>query len=151
MIKAIGLGAATALLFTAMAGAAQMQPSDELSAETSLTGSVGDPVEGRKVFADRKLGNCLACHAVSDMSDQLFHGDVGPTLDGVANRYAPEQLRAIVVNSKEMFGDQTIMPGFYTLKVGVDVADEFQGERILTAQQVEDVVAYLTTLTKDPN
>lgn len=112
----------------------------------SLTGSAGDPVAGREAFADRKLGNCLACHVNADLADQLFHGEVGPPLDGVADRWTPEQLRAIIVNSKEVFGEQTIMPGFYTLDVGKDVAEKFAGQTILTGEQVEDIVAYLTTL-----
>lgn len=102
--------------------------------------------EGRKAFADRKLGNCLACHANSDLSEQLFHGEVGPPLDGVAERWTPEELRAIVINSKVVFGEQTVMPGFYSLDLGKDVAKDFQGKTILTAAQVESIVAYLATL-----
>lgn len=119
---------------------------DGMSVPESLTGEAGDPAAGRKAMADRKLGNCLACHTVSEMSDQPFQGNVGPSLDGVASRWEPETLRAIVVNAKHIFGDQTIMPGFYTLDVGVDVAEQFQGETILSAQDVENVVAYLMTL-----
>ncbi len=119
---------------------------DNLRIENSLSGSPGDAVEGRKTFADRKLGNCLACHANSDLSGQLFHGDVGPSLNGVAGRWKPEQLRTIVVNAKEVFTDRTIMPGFYSLDVGENVREDLIGKTILTAQQVEDVVAYLTTL-----
>lgn len=112
----------------------------------SLTGQPGDAANGRKVFADRKLGNCLACHSNADLNDQLFHGEVGPVLDGVANRFDEQQLRTIVVNAKKMFTDLTVMPGFYSLEVGADVAEQFVGKTILTAQQVEDVVAYLGTL-----
>jgi sulfur-oxidizing protein SoxX len=112
----------------------------------SLTGAAGKVADGRKFFADRKLGNCLACHANSDMSEQLFHGDVGPSLDGVAERWSPEQLRAIVVNSKAVFGDQTVMPGFYSLDVGKDVTKDLVGKTILTADEVESIVAYLGTL-----
>lgn len=111
-----------------------------------VSDAAANPADGRKFFADRKLGNCLACHANSDMSDQLFHGEVGPPLDGVAERWSPEQLRAIVVNSKAVFGEQTVMPGFYSLEVGKNVAKDFQGKTILTAEQVESIVAYLATL-----
>jgi sulfur-oxidizing protein SoxX len=112
----------------------------------SLTGKPGDVAEGRKAFANRKLGNCLACHANSDMSEQLFHGEVGPPLDGVASRWSEEQLRAIVVNSKAVFGEQTVMPGFYSLDVGKHVRKDLIGKTILTAEQVESIVAYLGTL-----
>lgn len=111
-----------------------------------LTGKAGDPVAGRKYFADRRLGNCLACHANKDMSAQLFHGEVGPPMDGVAERWKPEQLRAIVVNSKAVFGPDTVMPGFYSLEVGKDVRKDLVGKTILTAEQVEGIIAYLSTL-----
>ena len=112
----------------------------------SLTGSKGDPAAGKKYFVNKKLGNCLACHANKDMSNQLFHGDVGPSLDGVATRWKPEQLRAILVNSKAVFGKDTVMPGFYSLEVGKHVRKDLVGKTILTAEQVEAIVAYLSTL-----
>jgi sulfur-oxidizing protein SoxX len=112
----------------------------------SVSGNAGDAANGAGVFKNKKLGNCLACHANSDMKNELFHGEVGPSLDGVADRYSVDQLRAIVANSKEVFGDQTVMPGFYTLNVGKNPAKEFVGKTILSAQDVEDVVAYLATL-----
>ena len=112
----------------------------------SVSGNAGDAKAGAGVFKNKKLGNCLACHANSDMKNELFHGEVGPALDGVADRYSVDQLRAIVANSKEVFSDQTVMPGFYTLKVGKNPAKEFAGKTILSAQDVEDVVAYLATL-----
>lgn len=112
----------------------------------SLTGQPGDPVAGAEVFKSRKLGNCLACHANSGMSDQPFHGNVGPSLDGVADRYDEPTLRAIVTNAKKIFTDETVMPGFYSLDVGLHVSESFVGKTILSAQQVEDLVAYLVTL-----
>lgn len=113
---------------------------------TSLTGVAGDPAAGAEVFKDRRLGNCLACHANADMANQLFHGNVGPEMDGVASRWEEPMLRAILVNSKKIFTDETVMPGFYSLDVGKNVREESIGKTILTAQQVEDVVAYLGTL-----
>ncbi|SHM01240.1 sulfur oxidation c-type cytochrome SoxX [Roseibium suaedae] len=143
--------AAATLALSAPAMAGTVAPGDvvfaDMSVATSMTGETGDPANGRKVFADRKKGNCLACHANTDLKNELFHGDVGPSLDGAGSRWSPEQLRAIVANSKQVFGDQTVMPGFYSLVVGKDIAKEFEGKTILSAQEVEDVVAYLTTLT----
>ncbi|RUM95410.1 sulfur oxidation c-type cytochrome SoxX, partial [Pseudaminobacter arsenicus] len=55
----------------------------------SLTGVAGDPTAGAEVFKDRSLGNCLACHANVDMEKELFHGNVGPSMDGVADRWKP--------------------------------------------------------------
>ena len=112
----------------------------------SLTGVAGDPAKGKVTFANRKLGNCLACHTSKDMADLPFHGEVGPVLDGVAERYEEASLRAILINSKEVLGDQTIMPSFYRSKNGARTQEKFAGKPILTAQQVEDVLAYLKTL-----
>ncbi len=112
----------------------------------SLTGAPGDAKVGADTFKNKSLGNCLACHANKDMSKELFHGNVGPELDGVAGRWTPEELRAIVVNSKAVFGEDTVMPGFYSLEVGKNPAEKFVGKTILTAEQVEDIIAYLATL-----
>ena len=114
----------------------------------ALTAQAGDPAAGRKVFMNRKLGNCLACHANEDMSDQSFHGEVGPALDGVADRWEAAELRGIVVNSKMMF-EGTIMPAFYKDAGFERNLKNFQGKSILNAQQVEDVVAYLLTLKEE--
>ena len=64
----------------------------------------------------------------------------------MAERWTPEELRAIVINSKAVFGEQTVMPGFYSLDVGVNVREDLVGKTILTAEQVESIVAYLATL-----
>jgi L-cysteine S-thiosulfotransferase len=112
----------------------------------SLTGVPGDAAEGAKTFANRGLGNCLACHAVAELSSELFHGDVGPELDGAGDRWSEAELRAIVIDSKQVFGEETVMPGFYSLHTGVNVRKDLVGMTILQPQQVEDVVAFLTTL-----
>ena len=125
---------------------AEVKFKDGTMVEQSLTGKPGDAANGRKVFANRKLGNCLACHVNSDLNSQSFHGEVGPPLDGVAGRYEEAELRAIVVDSKKAITEDTIMPAFYSLNNGVRVHKKFEGKTILSAQQVEDVVAYLRTL-----
>lgn len=123
--------------------------SEDLTVDTSLTGAAGDAAAGRDWFAARKLGNCLACHVNSEMSELPFHGEVAPSLDGVGARWSEAELRAIVVNSKTVFGPDTMMPAFYSLEVGHRTLDTFEGKTILTAEQVEDVVAYLLTLTEE--
>jgi len=152
MKKTLLAGAAVASVFlTASVWAANVSPNDVMindddEVSKSLTGTAGDPAAGRDVFANRKKGNCLACHQTTDQSEQQFHGEVGPTMDGVAERYEAPALRAILVNSKTVLGDETIMPGFYSLQLGVRIADKFAGKTILSAQEVEDVIAYLQTL-----
>lgn len=111
----------------------------------ALTDTAGDAANGRKVFINRKLGNCLACHVNSEIPEQSWHGEVGPALDGVADRWETAQLRGIIVNAKMAF-DGTIMPSFYRTENGVRPLEKFAGKTILTAQQVEDVLAYLQTL-----
>ena len=111
-----------------------------------LTRKPGDAKEGGKVVAGRRLGNCLSCHEIGALREQEFHGDVGPSLDGVAGRWDVATLRMIVVNAKKVFGEGTIMPAFYRIDGLNRVRPEFVGKPILTAQQVEDVVAFLATL-----
>lgn len=148
MKKLIGLTFAVVIAGT-LAAAEDVQPSavvfEDGAVSTSLTGVSGDPVSGRAVFANRKQGNCLACHANEDWSEQSFHGEVGPPMDGVAERWSEAELRGIVANSKMMF-EGTIMPAFYVDAGFTRPLAKFEGKTILTAQQVEDVVAYLGTL-----
>ncbi|MGJ8528101.1 sulfur oxidation c-type cytochrome SoxX [Maritalea sp.] len=114
--------------------------------ENSLTGQMGDPAAGRDIMINRKLGNCLACHMNTEISEQPFHGEVGPPLDGAASRWSEGELRAILVNAKQAVNPDSIMPSFYSLELGARVAEKFAGKTILDAQQVEDVLAYLMTL-----
>ncbi|WP_267177768.1 sulfur oxidation c-type cytochrome SoxX [Sneathiella aquimaris] len=109
-----------------------------------LTKEAGDPDKGRKAVINRKQGNCLACHAVTSLANQPFHGEVGPPLDGVSQRYNDGQLRLILVNSKKVF-DGTIMPAFYRTDGLNRVSKKFKGKTILSAQQIEDIIAFLKT------
>ena len=112
--------------------------------DKSLTGQPGDPASGRKIAVDRKLGNCLACH-VLPIPEQPFHGEVGPDLSEVAGTLSEGEIRLRIVNSKIVNPD-TIMPAFYRKDGFERVLKKFQGKTMLSAQQVEDVVAYLVTL-----
>ena len=110
----------------------------------SLTGKAGDPVKGRAVAINRKLGNCLACHEMP-IPEEPFHGEVGPDLAGVAGRFSEGELRLRVVDSKKVIPD-SFMPAFYRNSGFHRVMKKFQGKSILNAEQVEDVVAYMMTL-----
>ncbi len=111
----------------------------------SLTGTPGNADAGKKVFLTRTLGNCLACHQVTSLKSEEFHGEFGPSLDGVAGRYTEAQLRLIVADPKRIFTN-TVMPAFYKNDGLSRVRPEFAGKPILTAAQVEDVIAFLKTL-----
>lgn len=151
MTRTLGLGLASLLLASSVF-AEDIKPTNvaytDGTVEASLTGVAGDAAMGRKVFANRKQGNCLACHMNADLSEESFHGEVGPPMDGVADRWSEAELRGIVTNSKMMF-EGTIMPAFYVDSGYARPLDDFAGKSILTAQQVEDVVAYLMTLKEE--
>ena len=118
----------------------------------SLTGVPGDPARGREVVGNKSMGNCVACHAVTDLADVPFHGEIGPMLDGAGDRWTEAELRGIVANAKMMF-EGTMMPAFYKTEGFTRPGDAYTGKApqselspILSAQQIEDVVAYLATL-----
>ena len=128
---------------------------DDGAVAASITGQAGDAAAGRKVFANRKQGNCLACHANADQSEQSFHGEVGPALDGAADRWSEAELRGIVSNAKIMFED-SLMPSFYKTEGFIRPGNAYTGKAaddtfgpLLSAQQIEDVVAYLVTLKEE--
>jgi sulfur-oxidizing protein SoxX len=110
-----------------------------------LTGKAGDPQKGRQVVVGRQLGNCLACHAITALANQPYHGNVAPSLDGVASRMSEGELRLRVVDGTKVNPD-TMMPPFYRVDGLNKVTKSFQGTTILSAEQVEDVVAFLKTL-----
>ncbi len=142
---------ASAAMFATVA-VSEVGPNDVVFEDTgavavSLTGVAGDPANGAAVFKNRKKGNCLACHTNSDMMDQLFHGEIGPSLDGAGSRWSEAELRGLLTNAKNTF-DGTMMPAFYVDMGFTRVLKKFDGRTNLTAQEVEDVLAYVQTLTE---
>lgn len=72
-------------------------------------------------------------------------GTIGPPLAGVGARLTPGQLRLRIVDPTRVNRDAA-MPAYFRID-GLDgVAQNYRGRTLLTAQQVEDVVAYLATL-----
>ncbi len=110
-----------------------------------LTNMKGNAARGRALVIATDKGNCLACH-VMPIKEEPFHGNLGPDLSYVASRLTEAELRLRVVDEKQI-NPHTIMPGYYRkpalLKL---VANEYNNRTILSAQEVEDVVAYLMTL-----
>lgn len=111
----------------------------------SLTGKPGNPDDGKKAVVGRQLGNCLACHQITALSKEPFHGNTGPGLDGVASRMSEGEIRLRIVDATKANAD-TMMPPFYRADGLNRVLPRFQGKTILTAEQVEDVVAFMMTL-----
>lgn len=155
MKRALCAGAAMFLATTATAepvAPGDVQYGEYGEVEASLSGVAGDPEAGRVIMITRGKGNCIACHAVTALMDQPFHGEVGPTLDGVADRWNEAELRGIVANAKMTY-DGTVMPAFYKTSGFIRPGNAFTGKAaegelapLLTAQEIEDVVAYLQTL-----
>jgi sulfur-oxidizing protein SoxX len=110
----------------------------------SLTGKPGDPKKGRATAIHRKKGNCLACHAMP-APEQADHGNIGPDLAGVADRYSQAELRLRLVNAK-LINPDTLMPSYYKKTGFHRIQKKWKGKTIISAQDVEDILAYLVTL-----
>ncbi len=122
--------------------------------EQSLTGAAGNAEEGAAIFGDKKRGNCVACHLVEN-NPADFAGSVGPQLDGVGGYRTEAELRGIVVDAKRTF-EGSMMPSMYKTASYIRPGDAFTGKAgteplpsLLTAEQIEDVVAYLMTLKEE--
>ena len=109
-----------------------------------LTAQPGDPDRGRRIILDRDGGDCTICHAMP-LPQREFHGTVGPPLDGTGRRTTPGALRLRLVDPKAL-NAETIMPAYYKVAGLHRVLDRYRVRSILTAQQIEDVIAYLLTL-----
>ena len=110
----------------------------------SLTGTRGDPEGGRAIVVNRQVGLCLLCHS-GPFPDERFQGNLAPDLKGAGARSTEGQLRLRIVDASRLKAD-TIMPPYYRVDGLERVAPSFQGKPILSAEQIEDVVAYLVTL-----
>jgi len=127
---------------------------DDVAIDAPLAEAPGDVASG-KVLMNKGAGNCIACHQVTALAEELqFHGEIGPSLDGVADRWSEAELRGIVADAKRMF-DGTMMPSFYKTEGFTRIGDAYSGKPLegdvaplLTGQQIEDLVAYLQTLTE---
>ena len=109
-----------------------------------LTGKPGDPARGRLVVATRQQGLCLLCHS-GPFPEERFQGNLAPSLAGAGSRWSEAQLRLRLVDAQRLNPD-TIMPPYYRLSGLVRVAPGFAGKTLMSAEQIEDVVAYLATL-----
>ena len=128
------------VLLVLLPGIAWAQP----DSMPSLTGKPGDPARGRAIVANRSVGLCLLCHSAS-IPEERFQGNLAPTLAGAGSRATPDQLRLRLADPARLNPD-TIMPPYYRVDSLTRVARNFQGKTILTAEQIEDVVAYLASL-----
>ena len=110
----------------------------------SLTGVPGVAERGLKIVTNRQVGLCLLCHS-GPYPRERFQGTMAPDLSGAGARWNEGQLRLRIVDA-EKINPQTIMPPYYRVDGLTRVAPGFRGKTILSAEQIEDVVAYLMTL-----
>ena len=113
-----------------------------------LQAFVGDATRGRAIVANRQVGLCLLCHQ-APIPEERFQGNLSINLAGVASRVSAGQLRLRLVDARKL-NPATIMPSYYRADSLTRVSPAFQGRTIFTAQQIEDVVAYLLTLRDQP-
>jgi L-cysteine S-thiosulfotransferase len=133
------LADALALLLGAMTIAAATDAID-----APLTSQPGDPVRGRQIVENRQLSACLLCHSGPFPAPHL-QGTIGPSLAGVGARLDAGQIRLRLIDARRVNPD-TVMPPYYVSDGLNRVGQAWRGRTALTGQQIEDVVAFLTTL-----
>lgn len=109
-----------------------------------LSSAPANATRGRSIVANRQLGLCLLCHRVP-LPQERFQGQLAPDLAGAGQRWTAAQLRLRLVDSRRV-NPESIMPAYYRNEGLTRVGNTWQGKTILSAQQIEDVVAYLQTL-----
>ncbi len=110
----------------------------------SLTGAKGDPARGRAIVTNRQTGLCLLCHS-GPFPEERFQGNLAPDLAGAGKRSSEAQLRLRIVDSSRI-NPATIMPAYHRTEGLTRVAPAWRDKPILSAEQIEDVVAFLMTL-----
>lgn len=104
----------------------------------------GDAIRGAALLRNRESANCLICHSIPDPTER-FMGEIGPSLAGVGTRLAPSQIRLRLVDPT-LLNPAAIMPAYHRTEGLARVDERWRGRPVLTAQEIEDLVAYLATL-----
>ncbi len=127
-------------MLVAVPGVARAQD----SIPQSLTGAKGDPARGRAIVVNRQVGLCLLCLS-GRFPEERFQGNLAPDLRGAGARWSEGQLRLRIVDSGRI-NPSSIMPAYHRTEGLARVAPAWRGKPVLTAEQIEDVVAFLMTL-----
>jgi sulfur-oxidizing protein SoxX len=109
-----------------------------------LTAQPGDPARGQRIVENHQLSACLLCHA-GPFPEPHLQGTIGPSLEGVGSRLAAGEIRLRLIDARRLNPD-TVMPPYYVVDGLNRTGHVWQGRPALSAQQIEDVVAFLTTL-----
>lgn len=110
----------------------------------SLTGNTGNHESGAKIFADRETGHCVLCHQVNGLAAE-FQGNVGPDLTHVGDRLTSGQIRLRLVDY-QIVKPGTVMPSYYRRHDLYNVSSNYSGDPILSAEDIENLIAYLSAL-----
>jgi sulfur-oxidizing protein SoxX len=152
------MGARALALSGAFLGASLLTSARPASAESSLvpyvivgdaipeplTSAKGDADRGRGIVSNRQVGLCLLCHS-GPFPQERFQGTLAPDIKGAGARSTEGQLRLRIVDASRLNPD-TIMPPYYRVDGLQRVTPAFKDKPLLSAEQIEDVVAYLATL-----
>ena len=111
---------------------------------TPLTDMPGDAAKGRAIVANRQVGLCLLCHS-GPFPEERFQGTLAPSLEGAGARWSAGQLRLRIADTQRL-NPSSIMPSYHRADGLTRVAAAWKDKPLFSAQQVEDVVAYLQTL-----
>ena len=109
-----------------------------------LNGAKGDAARGREIISNRQIGLCLLCHS-GPFPEERFQGTIAPDLRGTGARLSQGQIRLRIVDPGRL-KPETIMPAYYRTEGLTRVAPAYRGKPVLTAGQIEDIVAFLATL-----
>jgi sulfur-oxidizing protein SoxX len=113
----------------------------------SLTGSAGDAARGRAIIVDRQKGFCLLCHG-GPFSEEPLQGNLAPSLAGAGSRWTEGQLRLRLMDNKRVNAD-SIMPAYHRIEGLQRVAPAWRDKPILSAQEIEDMLAFLKGLKEE--
>jgi len=140
------LGLAAAMVLLAQAADAEVARYEIVgdAIPAPLAGLAGDAGRGRKLVVDRETGNCLICHQIP-ITGEPSQGDLAPSLAGVGGRLTVGQIRLRLVDQSRL-NPATLMPPYHRVDQLTRVAARLQNKPVFTAQEIEDVVAWLATL-----
>ena len=113
----------------------------------SLTGSAGDAARGRAIIIDRQKGFCLLCHS-GPFNEEPLQGNLAPSLEGTGSRWNEGQLRLRLMDNKRV-NPESIMPAYHRIEGLNRVAPAWRDRPILSASEIEDVLAFLLGLTAE--
>ena len=113
----------------------------------SLTGRAGDPQRGRAIIIDRQKGFCLLCHS-GPFNEEPLQGNLAPSLEGAGSRWNEGQLRLRLMDNKRV-NPESIMPAYHRIEGLNRVAPAWRDRPILSASEIEDVLAFLIGLTAE--